>query len=116
MDKNEKLKLGDIYLAPIEFFLNNSAGKLKQQIESYAEVREDGMVICSVIEDMDSVFPHKSEYTIAVKQIRFAPPIRAYVNKDCDFGCFKQLSKEEMKVYGVLWYYFGGLIAEGYSL
>ena len=116
MDKNEKLKLGDIYLAPIEFFLNNSVGKLKQQIESYAEVREDGMVICSVIEDMDSVFPHKSEYTIAVKQKRFAPPIRAYVNKDCDFGCFKQLSKEEMKVYGVLWYYFGGLIAEGYSL
>lgn len=28
----------------------------------------------------------------------------------------QQLSKEEMKVYGVLWYYFGGLIAEGYSL
>lgn len=116
MDKNEKLKLGDIYLAPIEFFLNNSVGKLKQQIESYADVREDGMVICSVIEDMDSVFPHKSEYTIAVMQIRFAPPIRAYVNKNCDFECFKQLSEAEMKVYGVLLYYFGGLIAEGYSL
>ena len=67
MDKNEKLKLGDIYLAPKEFF--NSVGELKRQIESYTEVREDGMVICSVIEDMDSVFPHKSEYTIAVKQI-----------------------------------------------
>lgn len=116
MDKNEKLKLGDIYLAPIEFFLNNSVGKLKQQIESYAEVRKDGRVMCAVIEDMDSVFPHKSEYTIAVKQIRFAPQIRAYVNKDCDFGCFKQLSEAEMKVYGVLLYYFGGLIAEGYSL
>lgn len=61
-------------------------------------------------------FPHKSKYTIAVKQIRFAPPIKAYVNKDCDLECFKQLSEEEMKVYGVLWYYFGGLIAEGYSL
>lgn len=107
MDKNEKLKLGDIYLAPIEFFLNNSVGKLKQQIESYADVREDGMVICSVIENMDSVFPHKSEYTIAVMQIRFAPPIRAYVNKNCDFECFKQLSEAEMKVYGVLLYYFG---------
>lgn len=116
MDKNEKLKLGDIYLVPKDFFLNNSVGKLKQQIESYAEVREDGMVMCWVIEDIDSVFPHKSEYTIAVKQIRFAPPIRAYVNKDCDFECFKQLSEEEMKVYGALWYYFGGLIAEGYSL
>ena len=110
MDKNEKLKLGDIYFAPKEFFLNNSVGKLKQQIESYAEVREDGMVICSVIEDMDSVFPHKSEYTIAVKQKRLAPPIRAYVNKDCDFECFKQLSEAEMKVYGVLLYYFGGLM------
>lgn len=56
---------------------------------------------------MDSVFPHKSEYTIAVMQIRFAPPIRAYVNKNCDFECFKQLSEAEMKVYGVLLYYFG---------
>ena len=112
MDKNEKLKLGDIYLAPIEFFLNNSVGKLKQQIESYADVRKDGTVICWVIEDMDSIFPHKSEYTIAVKQIRFATPIRAYVNKDSDFECFKQLSEAEMKAYGVLMYYFGGLIAE----
>lgn len=108
MGKNDKLKLGDIFLAPKEFFLNNSVGNVKQQIESYAEVREDGMVICSVIEDMDSVFPHKSEYTIAVKQIRFAPQIRAYVNKDCDFGCFKHLSEAEMKVYGVLLYYFFG--------
>lgn len=107
MDKNEKLKLGDIYLAPKEFFLNNSVGKLKQQIESYAKVREDGMVMCAVIEDMDSVFPHKSEYTIAVKPKKFAPPIRACVNKDYDFECFKQLSEAEMKVYGVLWYYFG---------
>ena len=107
MDKNEKLKLGDIYLAPIEFFLNNSVGKLKQQIESNADVRENGMVMCAVIEDMNSVFPHKSEYTIAVKQKEFAPPIRAYVNKDYDFECFKQLSKAEMKVYGLLWFCFG---------
>ena len=111
MDKNEKLKLGDIYFVPKEFFLNNSVGELKQQIESYADVREDGTVICWVIEDMDSIFPHKSEYTIAIKQIRFAPPIRAYVNKHCDFESFKQLSEAEMKVYGVLMYYFGGLIA-----
>ena len=107
MDKNEKLKLGDIYFVPKEFFLNNSVGKLKQQIESYADVREDGTVICAVIEDINSVFPHKSEYTIAVKQKEFAPPIRAYVNKDNDFECFKQLSKAEMKVYGLLWFYFG---------
>lgn len=107
MDKNEKLKLGDIYFAPKEFFLNNSVEKLKQQIESYAEVRKDGRVMCAVVEDMNSVFPHKSEYTIAVKQKRFAPPIRAYVNKDCDFECFKQLSEAEMKVYGVLWFCFG---------
>ena len=60
MDKNEKLKLGDIFLAPKEFFLNNSDGKLKQQIESNADVRENGMVMCAVIEDMNSVFPHKS--------------------------------------------------------
>ena len=107
MDKNEKLKLGHIYFAPKEFFLNNSVGKLKQQIESYADVRENGMVMCAVIEDINSVFPHKSEYTIAVKQKKFAPPIRAYVNKDYDFECFKQLSKAEMKVYGLLWFYFG---------
>ena len=107
MDKNEKLKLGGIYFAPKEFFLNNSVGKLKQQIESYADVRENGMVMCAVIEDINSVFPHKSEYTIAVKQKKFAPPIRAYVNKDYDFECFKQLSKAEMKVYGLLWFYFG---------
>ncbi len=108
MDKNENLVT--FFLRQKNFILNNSVGKLKQQIESYAEVREGGMVICSVIEDMDSVFPHKSEYTIAVKQKRFAPPIRAYVNKDCDFECFKQLSEAEMNVYGVLLYYFGGLM------
>ena len=51
MDKNEKLKLGDIYFAPKEFFINNSVGKLKQQIESNADVRKNGMVICKVIED-----------------------------------------------------------------
>lgn len=49
MDKNEKLKLGDIFLAPKEFFLNNSDGKLKQKIESYAEVRKDGRVMCAVV-------------------------------------------------------------------
>lgn len=110
MDKNEKLKLGEIFLAPKEFFLNNSDGKLKQKIESYSEVRKDGRVMCAVVEDVNSVFPHQSEYTIAVKQKQFAPPIRAYVNKDYDFECFKQLSKAEMKVYGLLWFYFGGLI------
>lgn len=49
MDKNEKLKLGDIYFAPKEFFLNNSVGKLKQQIESNADVRKDGRVMCLVV-------------------------------------------------------------------
>lgn len=107
MDKNEKLKLGDIFLAPKEFFLNNSVGKLKQQIESNADVRENGMVMCAVIEDLNSVFPHKSEYTIEVKQKEFATPIRACVNKDYDFECFKQLSEAEMKVYGLLWFCFG---------
>ena len=107
MDKNEKLKLGDIYFAPKEFFLNNSVGKLKQQIESYADVRENGMVMCAVIEDMNSVFPHKSEYTIAVKQKEFAPPIRVGVSKDYNFDCIELLSKEEMKLVGVLWFYFG---------
>ena len=110
MDKNEKLKLGDIFLAPKEFFLNNSVGNVKQKIESYAEVRKDGRVMCAVVENIDSVFPNESEYTIAIKQKHFAPPIRAYVNKDYDFECFKQLSKSEMKVYGLLWFYFGGLI------
>ena len=42
MDENEKLKLGDIFLAPKEFFLNNSVGNVKQKIEIYAEVRKDG--------------------------------------------------------------------------
>lgn len=107
MDKNEKLKLGDIYFAPKEFFINNSVGKLKQQIESNADVRKNGMVICKVIEDMNSIYPHESEYTIVVKPKGFAPPIRAYVNKDYDFKCFKQLSKEEMKVYGLLLCFLG---------
>ena len=107
MDKNEKLKLGDIYFAPKEFFLNNSVGKLKQQIESNADVRENGMVMCAVIEDMNSVFPHQSEYTIAVKQKQFAPPIRVCVSKDYNFDCIELLSKEEMKIAGVLWFYFG---------
>jgi hypothetical protein len=107
MDKNEKLKLGDIFLAPKEFFLNNSVGNVKQKIESYAEVRKDGRVMCAVVENIDSVFPHESEYTIAIKQKHFAPPIRVGVSKDYNFDCIELLSKEEMKLVGVLWFYFG---------
>lgn len=107
MDKNEKLKLGDICLAPKEFFLNNSDGKLKQKIESYAEVRKDGRVMCAVVEGVNSVFPNESSYAIAVKQKQFAPRIRVCVSKDYNLDCFESLSKEEMKVAGVLWFYFG---------
>lgn len=108
MDKNEKLKLGDIFLAPKEFFLNNSDGKLKQEIESYAEVRKDGRVMCAVVEDVNSVFPNESSYTIAVKQKQFAPRIMVCISKDYkNLDCFELLSKEEMKVAGVLWFYFG---------
>ena len=107
MDKNEKLKLGDIFLAPKEFYLNNSDGKLKQKIESYAEDRKDGRVMCAVVEDTNSVFPNESFYTIAVKQKQFAPPIRVCVSKDYNLDRFELLSKEEMKVAGVLWFYFG---------
>lgn len=107
MDKNEKLRLGDIFLAPKEFFINNSYGKTKQKIESYAEVRKDGRVMCAVVEDVNSVFPNESLYTIAVKQKQFAPPIRLCVSKEYDLDCFELLSKKEMKVAGVLWFYFG---------
>lgn len=107
MDKNEKLKLGDIFLAPKEFFLNNSDGKLKQKIESYAEVRKDGRVMCAVVEDVNSVFPNESSYTIAVKQKQFVPRIRVCVSKDYNLDCFELLSKEEMMAVGVLWFYFG---------
>ena len=72
--------------------------------------------MCAVIEDVNSVFPHKSEYTIAVKPKKLAPPIIAHVNKDYDFECFKQLSEAEMKVYGVLWYIILGFNIEGNSL
>ena len=107
MDKNEKLKLGYIFLAPKEFFINNSDGKLKQKIESYAEVRKDGRVMCAVVEDVNSVFPNESFYTIAVKQKQFAPQIRVCVSKEYDFDCFELLSKEEMKVAALLWFCYG---------
>ena len=107
MDKNEKLKLGCIFLAPKEFFLNNSDGKLKQKIESYAEVRKDGRVMCAVVKNIDSVFPHQSEYTIAVKQKQFAPPIRVCVSKEYNLDCFELLSKKEMKVAALLWFCYG---------
>ena len=107
MDKNEKLKLGEIFLAPKEFFLNNSVGKLKQQIESNADVRENGMVMCAVVEDVNSVFPNESFYTIAVKQKQFAPPIRICVSKEYDLDCFELLSKKEMKVAALLWFCYG---------
>lgn len=106
MDKNEKLKLGDIFLAPKEFFLNNSEGKLKQKIESYAEVRKDGRVMCLVVEDVNSLYHNESSYTIAVKQKQFAPPIKVCVSKDYNLDSFELLSKEEMKVAGVLWFCF----------
>ena len=107
MDKNEKLKLGEIFLAPKEFFLNNSDGKLKQKIESYAEARKDGRFMCAVVENIDSVFPHQSEYTIAVKQKQFAPPIRVCVSKDYNLDCFELLSEKEMKVASLLWFCYG---------
>lgn len=107
MDKNEKLKLGDICLAPKEFFINNSDGKLKQKIESYAEVRKDGRVMCAVVEDVNSVFPNESLYTISVKQKQFAPPIRVCVSKDYNLDCFESLSEKEMKVAGLLWFCYG---------
>ena len=107
MDKKEKLKLGEIFLAPKEFFINNSDGKLKQKIESYAEVREDGKVMCAVVENIDSVFSHQSEYTIAVKQKQFAPPIRVCVSKDYNLDCFELLSEKEMKVAALLWFCYG---------
>ena len=107
MDKNEKLKLGDIYFAPKEFFLNNSVGKLKQKIESYSEVRKDGRVMCAVVENIDSVFPHQSEYTIAIKQKQFTPPIRVCVSKEYDIDCFELLSEKEMKVADLLWFCYG---------
>lgn len=107
MDKNEKLKLGDIFLAPKEFFINNSDGKLKQKIESYAEVRKDGRVMCAVVEDVNSVFPNESLYTISVKQKQFAPPIRVCVSKDYNLDCFEFLSEKEMKVAGLLWFCYG---------
>ena len=107
MDKNEKLKLGDIFLAPKEFFLNNSVGNVKQKIESYAEVRKDGMVMCAVVEDVNSVFPNESFYTIAVKQKQFAPPIRICVSKEYDIDCLELLSKKEMKVAALLWFCYG---------
>ena len=107
MDKNEKLKLGEIFLAPKEFFINNSDGKLKHKIYSYAEVREDGRVMCAVVENIDSVFSHQSEYTIAVKQKQFAPPIRVCVSKDYNIDCFELLSEKEMKVAALLWFCYG---------
>ena len=106
MDKNEKLKLGDIFLAPKEFFLNNSDGKLKQKIESYSEVRKDGRIMCLVVEDVNSVYPHESSYTIAVKQKQFAPPIMVCVSKDYNIDCFELLSEKEMKVAALLWFYY----------
>lgn len=62
--------------------------------------------MCAVIEDTNSVFPHESLYTIAVKQKQFAPPIKVCVSKDYNLDCFELLSKEEMKVAGVLWFCF----------
>lgn len=107
MDKNDKLKLGDIFLAPKEFFLNNSDGKLKQKIESYAEVRKDGRVMCAVVEDVNSLFSNESFYTISVKQKQFAPQIMVCVSKEYDLDCFELLSKKEMKVAALLWFCYG---------
>lgn len=107
MDKNEKLKLGDIFLEPKEFFLNNSVGNVKQKIESYAEVRKDGSVMCAVVEDVNSLFPNESFYTIAVKQKQFASPIRVCVSKEYDFDCFELLSEKEMKAAALLWFCYG---------
>ena len=107
MDKNEKLKLGEIFLAPKEFFINNSDGKLKQKIESYSEVRKDGRVMCAVVEYVNSVFPNESFYKIAVKQKQFTPPIMVCVSKDYNLDCFELLSEKEMKVASLLWFCYG---------
>ena len=99
--------MGTFFSRLKSFFLNNSDRKLKQKIESYAEDRKDGRVMCAVVGNIDSVFPNESAYTIAIKQKHFAPPIRVGVSKDYNFDCIELLSKEEMKLVGVLWFYFG---------
>lgn len=70
------------------------------------ELCEKG-VMCAVVEDVNSVFPNESLYTIAVKQKQFAPPIRVCVSKDYNLDCFELLSEKEMKVAGLLWFCYG---------
>ena len=62
--------------------------------------------MCAVVENIDSVFPPQSVYTIAIKQKQFASPIRVCVSKEYDFDCCELLSKEVMKVAALLGFYY----------
>lgn len=46
--KIEDFKVGKFFLAPIEFFTENSTREIEQQIETFAFVTDDGMVMCMV--------------------------------------------------------------------
>lgn len=107
--KIEDFKVGKFFLAPMEFFTENSAREIKQQIETFAFVTDDGMVMCMVEEDTTSVLRRESRFVFSVKpKDNYMPITRAVVHKEGrDFSRFKALSDKEEAEYGVLWALLG---------
>lgn len=102
--KKEDINVGTFFLAPKDFFTVNSTNRVRERIERDAYVREDGRVLCMVIEDVRSVLPHKSEYQVGIRPKEdYLPIIGIRVNKDCDFECWEKISNEESNVQGLLW-------------
>lgn len=99
--KIEDFKVGKFFLAPIEFFTENSTREIEQQIETFAFVTDDGMVE----EDTTSVLSRESRFVFSVKpKNNYMPITRAVVHKEGrDFSSFKALSDREKAEYGTLW-------------
>lgn len=106
--KKEDFSVGTFFLAPKEFFWNNDpVGFVKQRIEKYASIREDEMVMCRVVEDVESITPEGSRFLFRIRtkqDVPYAiPSIDLYVPKVFDFSCCKLLSYEDALELGIIW-------------
>lgn len=104
----EDFSVGAFFLAPKEFFTNNDpVGFVRQRVEKYASIREDEMVMCRVVEDVESITHEGSRFLFRVRtglDIHHSIPfIDLYVPKNFDFSCCKLLSYKEALEMGILW-------------
>lgn len=105
--KKEDLKIGAFVLVPKEFFTNKRDGLTRLFIERNASVREDGKIMCAIVEDIESITREGPRFEVRIRTVQDAPDdipyIGIYVYKDEDFSSWELLSYEEAFHLGIRW-------------